>query len=48
MFKRPIFAANWKMNVTPSAGAAFVEAFTAAHAARTDRTVILFPSALAF
>ena len=45
---KPVLAANWKMNVPPSAAAAFVETFAAAHAARTDRTVILFPSAIAF
>lgn len=46
--KRPVLAANWKMNLGPSAAAAFVEAFLAAHPAREDRTVILFPSALSF
>jgi triosephosphate isomerase len=45
---KPVLAANWKMNHTPSTAAAFVEAFTHAHAARSDRTVILFPSAIAF
>jgi triosephosphate isomerase (TIM) len=45
---RPVLAANWKMNHGPTAARHFVERFTAAHEARTDRTVILFPSALSF
>jgi triosephosphate isomerase len=44
---RPIFAANWKMNLGPTAAAAFLDSFLAQHAPRGDRTVILFPSALA-
>ncbi|MDQ2666040.1 MAG: triose-phosphate isomerase [Gemmatimonadota bacterium] len=43
---RPVLAGNWKMNLGPSAGAAFVNTFTSLHAARADRTVILFPPAL--
>lgn len=46
--KTPVFAANWKMNYGPTAAAAFVETFLAAHPARGDSTVILCPSALAF
>jgi triosephosphate isomerase (TIM) len=45
---KPVLAANWKMNLGPSAAAAFTQAFTSAHAPRADRTVILFPSAIAF
>ncbi|MES2179618.1 MAG: triose-phosphate isomerase [Gemmatimonadota bacterium] len=45
---RPVFAANWKMNHGPTAAGTFVSAFLGAYAARPDRTVILFPSALAF
>jgi triosephosphate isomerase len=45
---RPVLAANWKMNLGPSAAEAFLDAFLAAHAPRNDRTLILFPSALAF
>ena len=43
---RPVFAANWKMNLGPAAARDFVAAFAALHPARADRTVILFPSAL--
>ncbi len=46
-YRRPVLAANWKMNLGPTAATAFVEAFLAAHPIRDDRTVILFPSALA-
>ena len=45
---RPVFAANWKMNSGPTAARAFLETFLSAHAARSDRTVILCPSALTF
>ena len=44
---RPVFAANWKMNVGPTAAAAFVESFLAASPTASSGTVILFPSALA-
>ncbi len=44
---RPVFAANWKMNLGPTAAAAFVTQFTSAHAAGAAGTVLLFPSALA-
>ncbi len=46
--QRPILAANWKMNHGPTAAAAFLASFLARYARRDDRTVILFPSALAF
>jgi triosephosphate isomerase len=46
--QRPVLAANWKMNHGPSATSAFLETFLARHATRADRTVILFPSAIAF
>ena len=46
--RRPVFAANWKMNHGPTAAAAFVSSFLALHPARNDCTVILFPSALSF
>ena len=45
---RPVFAANWKMNHGPTAAASFLDAFLPLHAQRADRTVILFPPALAF
>jgi triosephosphate isomerase len=43
---RPIFAANWKMNLTPTQASEFVRLFTAAYPPHDDRTVIFFPSAL--
>ena len=46
--QRPILAANWKMNNGPTAASAFLASFLASYARRDDRTVILFPSALAF
>ena len=44
---RPVFAANWKMNLGPTAAAAFVESLLAALPTPSNGTVILFPSALA-
>jgi triosephosphate isomerase len=46
--QRPILAANWKMNHGPTAASAFMASFLARYARRDDRSVILFPSALAF
>lgn len=46
--RRPVLAANWKMNLGPSATTAFLEAFMVRYAPREDRTVVLFPSAIAF
>ena len=46
--KRPVFAANWKMNLGPSEAKAFMRTFLAHYARRPDRTVIFLPSALAF
>jgi len=46
--QRSILAANWKMNHGPTAASAFLASFLARYARRDDRTVILFPSALAF
>ncbi|MGH7663946.1 MAG: triose-phosphate isomerase [Gemmatimonadaceae bacterium] len=45
--KRPIFAANWKMNNGPSDAKAFMRTFLIHYARRPDRSVIIFPSALA-
>jgi triosephosphate isomerase (TIM) len=42
----PIFAANWKMNHGPAEARAFMQRFLTRHAARADRTVIVFPPAL--
>ncbi|HVA57450.1 MAG: triose-phosphate isomerase [Gemmatimonadaceae bacterium] len=47
MIAAPIFAANWKMNHGPTEAGAFMRAFVARYAARDDRTVMFFPSALA-
>ena len=46
--RRPVLAANWKMNFGPTAAAMFLESFLARYAPRDDRTVILFPSTIAF
>ncbi len=48
MHQRPVLAANWKMNLGPSAATAFVRAFLPLHAARDERTVIFFPPAISF
>jgi len=45
---KPVLAANWKMHHGPTAAAEFLETFLGRHARRDDRTVILFPSAIAF
>jgi triosephosphate isomerase len=46
--RRPVLAANWKMNLGPTAATAFLEAFLVRFAPREDRTVVLFPSAISF
>jgi triosephosphate isomerase len=45
--KRPVLAANWKMNNGPTAASAFMKTFLAAYSTRGDRTVIIFPPAVA-
>jgi triosephosphate isomerase (TIM) len=45
--KRPVLAANWKMNNGPTAAKAFMDAFLAGYSPRSDRTIIIFPSAVA-
>ena len=45
--RAPVFAANWKMNHGPTEARAFMAAFLAAYTPRTDRTVAIFPPALA-
>lgn len=45
--KRPVLAANWKMNNGPTAAKAFMSAFLAGYPPRTDRTIIIFPPAVA-
>jgi triosephosphate isomerase len=44
--RRPVFAANWKMNLGPVEAAGFLDGFLSRYTPRDDRTVILFPSAL--
>lgn len=44
--RRPILAANWKMNHGPTDARAMIAAFTARWSPRDDRTVIIFPPAL--
>jgi triosephosphate isomerase len=44
--KRPVLAANWKMNNGPTAAKTFMDAFLAGYAPRSDRSVIIFPPAV--
>jgi triosephosphate isomerase len=44
--KRPVLAANWKMNNGPTAARAFVKTFLAGYKEHTDRTVLIFPPAV--
>lgn len=44
--RRPVLAANWKMNHGPTDARAVIAAFTAQWTPRDDRTVIFFPPAL--
>jgi triosephosphate isomerase len=44
--KRPVLAANWKMNNGPTAAKVFMDAFLAGYAPRSDRTIIIFPPAV--
>jgi triosephosphate isomerase len=44
--RRPILAANWKMNHGPTQARAFVAAFLARFTPRQDRSVVIFPPAL--
>src|SRR4026208_827112 len=46
MIKRPVLAANWKMNYGPSEARAFMAAFLASYSPKSDRTVVIFPPAL--
>lgn len=45
-FRKPVFAANWKMNHGPHDAKAFMRTFLAHYARRPDRTLIFFPPAL--
>jgi triosephosphate isomerase len=44
--KKPVLAANWKMNVGPTEARAFMAAFLAAYSPRQDRHVAIFPPAV--
>src|ERR1700719_1963144 len=44
--KRPVLAANWKMNNGPTAARTFMETFLAGYAPPNPRTVIIFPPAV--
>ena len=46
--RRPVLAANWKMNHGPTQAAAFLDVFLARYQPSFDRTVIIFPPALTF
>jgi triosephosphate isomerase len=45
--QRPVLAANWKMNNGPTAARAFVKTFLAGYNPRGDRTILIFPPAVA-
>lgn len=44
--RRPVLAANWKMNHGPSDARDMIAAYTSRWPARSDRTVIFFPPAI--
>lgn len=44
--RKPVLAANWKMNHGPSDARAFMRTFLVRYARHTDRSVILFPPAV--
>jgi triosephosphate isomerase len=44
--KKPVFAANWKMNLGPQDTRAYLQKFLAEYPPNDDRTVIIFPSAI--
>ena len=44
--KRPVFAANWKMNHGPTDAREFLRAFLAHYPRQHDRSVVFFPPAL--
>jgi triosephosphate isomerase len=47
MLRKPVFAANWKMNHGPTDARAFLRTFLVHYSRRSDRTVAFFPPALA-
>ncbi|MGH7617995.1 MAG: triose-phosphate isomerase [Gemmatimonadaceae bacterium] len=44
--RRPVFAANWKMNLGPGDARGFITSFTARWTPRSDRSIIFFPPAV--
>ena len=46
MVRKPVFAANWKMNHGPTDAKAFLRTFLVHYARRADRTVAFFPPAI--
>ena len=46
--QHPVLAANWKMNHGPTEAREFMRSYLAKSPRRNDRTVMFFPSALAF
>jgi triosephosphate isomerase len=44
--KRPVLAANWKMNNGPAAAKSFMAAFLAGYRPQSDRTIVIFPPAV--
>jgi triosephosphate isomerase len=44
--KRPVLAANWKMNNGPTAAKTFMDSFLASYPTANNRTVIIFPPAV--
>jgi triosephosphate isomerase len=44
--KKPVFAANWKMNLGPQETRGYLKTFLDAFPKSDDRTVIIFPSAI--
>jgi triosephosphate isomerase (TIM) len=45
--RKPVLAANWKMNHGPSDAQAFMRTFLTRYARRSDRSLIMFPPAVA-
>ena len=44
--RKPVLAANWKMNHGPSDARAFMRTFLVRYARRADRSIIIFPPAV--
>ena len=46
--RKPVLAANWKMNLGPRDAAAFMRTFLARYSRPADRSVVFFPPCLTF